>query len=183
MPDARLKVTDTQGRRFVPLVKDLFTIGRRTAADLQIASTDVSRDHAEIVHNGKQYILRDRGSRYGTFVNGDRIAERRLLHRDEIECGRSGAVLMFLSDQPDADREEPLQASQLRPIATLLDSLRAMGGERVLDEVLSLVLDAAIAASGAERGFIMLADAAGRLEMQMARAAGRVPLPSSDAIS
>jgi serine phosphatase RsbU (regulator of sigma subunit) len=52
-----------------------------------------------------------------------------------------------------------------------------MGGERVLDEVLALVLDAAIDASGAERGFIMLADPSGRLDMQMARAAGGATLP------
>ena len=89
MPDARLKVTDAQGRRFVTLDKDLFTIGRRTAADLQIASTDVSRDHAEIVHSGNQFILRDRGSRYGTYVNGEQVTERALLSGDRIRLGRT----------------------------------------------------------------------------------------------
>jgi hypothetical protein len=54
----------------------------------------------------------------------------------------------------------------------------------VLDEVLALVLDAAIDVAGAERGFIMLAptkvDAKGtELEMKLARAKGRVTLPGT----
>ncbi len=128
-------------------------------------------------------VLRDR-SRAGTFVNGERITERRLRQGDEIECGHGGAVLMFLTAPPEAGPAVVLQPSDLRPIATLLESFRAMGGERVVDEVLTLVLDAAIETSGAERGFIMLAEASGQLEMQMARAAGHVTLsPDSGAIS
>ena len=46
---------------------------------------------------------------------------------------------------------------ELRQVATLLAALRAMGTERVLDEVLAVVLDAAIETTGAERGFIHLA--------------------------
>ena len=71
MPEARLHVTDPQGRRVVPVDKALFTIGRRTAADLQVVSTDVSREHAEIAEDSGAYVLRDRGSRYGTFVNSE----------------------------------------------------------------------------------------------------------------
>src|SRR5205085_11878339 len=116
------------------------------------------------------------------FVNGDPIAEHRLVHGDELECGGAGTVLMFLTTP--TSRGPALQTSDLRPLATLLESLRAMGGERVLDEVLTLVLDAAIETSDAERGFIMLADASGRLEMQMARAADHVSLPrEAEAIS
>ena len=47
--DARLEVNDAQGRRVVVLDKPTFTIGRRSANDLQLTGTDVSRDHAEIL--------------------------------------------------------------------------------------------------------------------------------------
>ena len=96
MPHARLRVTDPQGRRLIPIDKSLFTIGRRTAADLQIVSTDVSREHAEIVRDGEQYVLRDRGSRYGTFVNGDLITEHTLEarrpHSPRADRGRRAGV-------------------------------------------------------------------------------------------
>ena len=55
--------------------------------------------------------------------------------------------------------------------------MRALGSGRVLDEVLALVLDAAIEVTGAERGFIMLANESSELEMKLARARGKVTLP------
>jgi serine phosphatase RsbU (regulator of sigma subunit) len=58
----------------------------------------------------------------------------------------------------------------------LLDRLRGLGSARVLDEVLVLVMDSAIEATGAERGFIMLANAKGELEFKIARARGKVTL-------
>ena len=76
--DARLQVTDSSGRRIVTVDKPVFLIGRRTAADLQLQNADVSREHAEIAQDGQRYVLRDRGSRYGTFVNGEQISERAL---------------------------------------------------------------------------------------------------------
>src|SRR6516162_1474640 len=61
-------------------------------------------------------------------------------------------------------------------MAALLEGLRALGSGRVLDDVLALVLDLAIEVTGAERGFIMLANN-GVLEFKLARARGRVTLP------
>src|SRR5918992_5432719 len=97
--DARLQVTDPNGRRVVPLDKPLFIIGRRTAADLQLVNADVSREHAEIARDGMRFLLRDRGSRYGTFVNGEQITERSLEHGDRIRLGRTeGVELVFMTD-------------------------------------------------------------------------------------
>ena len=187
MPDARLKVTDAQGRRFVPLDKDLFTIGRRTAADLQIASTDVSRDHAEILHNGNQYILRDRGSRYGTFVNGEQVTERALLSGDRIRLGRTEAVELVFQGTGEAasglrDSLRDTAASELtdlRQMAGILNGLRALGSGRVLGEVLTLVMDAAIEVTKAERGFVMLANEQDELEYKVARGRDGKTLPGT----
>ena len=62
-------------------------------------------------------------------------------------------------------------------MAVLLDALRAVGSGRVLDEVLVLVLDSALAVTGAERGFIMLAEAGGALEFTLGRGRNHVTLP------
>ena len=45
----RLIVTDTLGRRIVPIDKPVFSIGRRSETDLRLAGADVSRVHAEII--------------------------------------------------------------------------------------------------------------------------------------
>ena len=182
MSDARLRVSDPQGRRFVVLDKDLFTIGRRTDADLKIGSTDVSRDHAEIVRRGKRYILRDRGSRYGTFVNGEAVSERPLISGDRIRLGRTEAVeLVFQgAGDPPSGLRDGLRETQpdvdLRQMAAILNGLRALGSGRVLTEVLTLVTDSAIDVTKAERGFIMMANERGDLECQVARGRGGITL-------
>jgi len=182
MPEARLEVTDALGRRVVPIGKAPFEIGRRETNDLRLAGSEVSRDHAEIVTGDAGFVVRDRSSRYGTYVNGEPVTERALVHGDRIRLGRSGgAEMVFLvaDSEPVPDRSSTTTAiGDLRQIAALLEGLRALGTGRVLDDVLSLVLDAAIDVSSAERAFIMLALAAtGDLEFKMARGRGRITLP------
>ncbi len=203
----RFAVHDALGPRVVAIEASPFTIGRREGHHLQLAGAEVSRDHAEVITVGATVTIRDRESRYGTFVNGERITERRLAHGDRVQCGRIGTLLEFLIEAGPGDvspnrfrprttaaadaagRElrdagHPVSSADaapavgdLRQVATLLDSLREMGSERVVDEVLTLVLDSAIAATGAERGFLMLADDAGVLELKLARIAGQLTVP------
>jgi phosphoserine phosphatase RsbU/P len=179
MSDARLEVTDALGRRIVPISKNQFEIGRRETNDLRLAGSEVSRDHAEISIEGNQFTVRDRNSRYGTYVNGEQVTDRVLVHGDRIRLGRTGGaemVFLLADTQPPVDRATTTAIGDLRQIAALLEGLRALGSGRVLDDVLSLVLDSAIDVSGAERGFIMLAIETPELEFKMARGRGHTTL-------
>jgi serine phosphatase RsbU (regulator of sigma subunit) len=178
LSDILLEVTDRQGQRTVMLDKPRITIGRRTASDLQVAGTDVSREHAELTLTDGRVLLRDIGSRCGTFVNGRRVTTRELVDGDRIRLGTIEAAEMVVvggaaSGRPTAD------ATRVRHVAPILDGIRALGSGRLLDEVLTLVLDAALEVTKADRGFVMLANAAGELEFTAARAAGRVTLPGT----
>ena len=159
------------------------TLGRRAENDLSLAGSDVSRDHAEIVMEQPGiYRLRDRGSRYGTFVNDEQITEHLLRDRDLIRFGRSGgATAVFLFDDFPSTTEGPSASvvSGLRQVSVLLDGLRALGSGRVLDEVLALVIDSAIDLAGAERGFVMLAQKSGKLEFMLGRSRNRRTLPGT----
>jgi phosphoserine phosphatase RsbU/P len=184
MPGARLEINDGLGSRIVPIDKPLIAIGRRNENDLRLTGSDVSRDHAEISQLNGAYVLRDRGSRYGTFVNGEQVSERPLQHGDRIQFGRtSGTNVVFLIEDapapPISDRQQATAVGDIRQLASLLEGLRALGSGRVLDEVLALVLDAAIEVTGAERGFIMLANDSSELEMKLARARGKITLPGN----
>ncbi|HUC74773.1 MAG TPA: SpoIIE family protein phosphatase [Vicinamibacterales bacterium] len=183
MPTAgpRLVVTDSLGRRIVNIDKPLFTIGRRTETDLRLPGADISRLHAEIAldRDSGACVIRDRESRFGTFVNGERIAERTLAPGDQIRFGQSDdtAIVFVVDDEaPSVERSAVLAAAELRQMAALLEGLRALGSGRVLDDVLALVLDLAIEVTGAERGFIMLANRERALEFRLARGRGRVTL-------
>ena len=184
MTGARLQVTDSSGRRSVALGKPVFVIGRRTAADLQFVNADVSREHAEITYDGQRFLLCDRGSRFGTFVNGERVTERMLAHGDRIRLGRAENLdLVFLTDAAPTHVSGLLDvatdADDLRQMAGILDGLRALGSGRVLDEVLTLVLDSALGVTKAERGFLMLAGEGAELEFKVARGRGRITLPGN----
>ena len=183
MFEPRLEVNDGLGRRLVAIDKPVLTIGRRTESDVRLVGSDVSREHAELAVEDGKYLLRDRGSRYGTFVNGAPVTEHTLTHGDKVQFGRTGgAEVVFLTDAPPSasgTSSAGTAVGDIRQMATLLEGLRALGSGRVLDEVLVLVLDAAIGVTGAERGFIMLAGDDKRLDLKLARARGRVTLPGN----
>lgn len=179
MTSARLLVTDGLGSRTVVVDRDLFTIGRRSGHHLQLTGSDVSRDHAVIERTGTQFTIKDRGSLCGTFVNGLPIDEHRLEDGDRIHVGRNqGADLVFRFDravQPVPFSRQP--GGDLHQVAALLEGLRALGSGGVLEEVLALVVDSAVRAAGAERGFVMLAGAGDGLEFTLGRARNQITLP------
>ena len=181
MTQFRLHVTDGQTQKTVTVDRSPFTIGRRTTADFQVFNTDVSRDHAELTIDGDGCVLRDRGSRFGTFVNDTRITEHSLQDGDVIRLGpRDGVQLEFRVGEADGESalSRSSDVSDLAQMAAILDGLRALGSGRVLEEVLTLVIDSALDATRAERGFIML-DNQGALEFKVARGRGRVNLPGT----
>lgn len=173
-----LEVIDAQGRRQIDLASvtaDVFRIGRREGNDLQLAGSEVSRDHADIARQGDEWVLRDRQSRYGTFVNGEQVSERVLKVGDRIRLGRGGGAEMVVSDElgTNLGTSGTGGVNDLRQVAALLEGLRALGSGRILDEVLALVLDTAIEIARADRGFIMLGEDGGELAFKLARGRDR----------
>ena len=64
-----------------------------------------------------RFLLRDKASRFGTYVNGEPVSERRLSHGDAIRLGhRDGVEMVFLSDEEE---------SGLAPIVVRGQRLRA----------------------------------------------------------
>jgi EAL domain-containing protein (putative c-di-GMP-specific phosphodiesterase class I) len=68
-----------------------FRIGRRADLPFCVASTGVSKEHAEIRQDRGRLVIRDLGSRNGTFVNGVRIERDTPL--------KSGDVLHFANQE------------------------------------------------------------------------------------
>jgi phosphoserine phosphatase RsbU/P len=180
MSEAKLRVHDAHEKRLIVLDKPLFTIGRRSTADLYLRPGDVSRDHAQIAWDGDQYLLRDTSSR-GTFVNGQQITTHTLVDGDRIRFGQNDVEIVFEADTTSMTVliETASDVANLGQMAAILNGLRALGSGRVLAEVLAMVLDGALEVTRAERGFIMLANEKGELEFKTARGVGRVTLPGT----
>ena len=129
-PAPRLVVTDALGRRIVPIDKPLFTMGRRSETDLRLPGADISRVHAEITLDNGACTIRDKQSRFGTFVNGEKVSERVLAHADAIRFGQAGDtdIVFFINDEaPSVEKSAVLAATELRQMAALLEGLRALG--------------------------------------------------------
>ena len=81
----------------VKLSKDHMTIGRRDDNDIIVDDVFVSRLHIEVEKTGNRYTIKDIKSRYGTYVNGDRIAEKQLTYGDEIQIGNT--LITFVDEK------------------------------------------------------------------------------------
>jgi hypothetical protein len=87
-------------------------LGRSRDCDLTIASPDASRRHAEIVCEPGSQLLRDLGSTNGTFVNGLRVQEHRLVTGDRIEIG--GDLVTFCEIDPALDAAEASEGGEAK---------------------------------------------------------------------
>lgn len=178
MTAPRLVISRPNGRTdTIELGPQTVTLGRYSDRTVAIGDTDVSREHAEVVRVARGFLLRDT-SKYGTFVNGRKITEHVLCHRDQIRLGPSSdSLIVFKSGDTDSELRLMTGSGEFLQLAALLAGLRALGAGRVLDDVLAVVIDSAIEASGAERGFIMLAGPDGGLQFTMGRERGQFTLP------
>ena len=180
MPSARLEMIDALGRRrIVGIDRDPFTLGRSHGNSLPLTSAEISREHANIVRNGEDFLLRDRDSRAGTFVNDQPITEATLAHGDRIRIGRQTELTFLIGDAVQTNEKTTASVGDFQQVAALLEGLRALGSAKVLDHVLALVIDSAIAITDADRGFLMLLTPEGNLEFKLGRGRDRSTLPGN----
>jgi serine phosphatase RsbU (regulator of sigma subunit)/DNA-binding response OmpR family regulator len=177
--EACLRYRDDSGKECrLAVVPPKLTIGRNTTNDLVLTQTSSSRLHAEILVQEGEYILRDLGSRHGTYVNGERVEQTSLKSGDRIQFGgvqgRSltfdeGDLLQSLLGRSESSSASGLPIRGFREMGSLLSTFRALSSIRLLDDLLALVVDTAIALTHAERGFIMLKEADNTLSFRCAR--------------
>ncbi len=76
-------------------------IGRGTGSDIIVDDPAVSRMHAAIEFSDARFILRDLGSKNGTFLEGKSINATDLAHGDTFQLG-STIIEFVLTDRPGA---------------------------------------------------------------------------------
>ncbi len=75
------------GARYL-LNKDVVTVGRSPDSDVFLDDVTVSRNHAEFLHGASGWLLRDKKSLNGTYVNRVLVDEARLTPGDEVQLGK-----------------------------------------------------------------------------------------------
>lgn len=74
-------------------------IGRDQSCHLQLQDPSASRVHCRLIEHDGRVRLYDAGSRWGTFVNGQRVTERDLQLGDRIQIG--GTILQLSRESND----------------------------------------------------------------------------------
>src|SRR5262244_1072411 len=187
-----LKVIDQFGvKRTFPLSKSEFTIGRRVENDLQVMSNSVSRYHGAIVREQGDYYLVDKGSKTGLFINNEKVERGVLHHLDRIRLGGADDYdIQFIVPEYEAPRSsgDALSgihsainaAEELKNLARYVEVNQAFKFSLSPEDVLRLIVDAAVELGSAERGVILLKNKTGELEFKVARDGGKKDVPRKD---
>jgi pSer/pThr/pTyr-binding forkhead associated (FHA) protein len=85
------------GSRF-GLTGGVTTVGRHPESDIFLDDVTVSRQHAEVDVQSGAYLVRDKGSLNGTYLNRERIEEAQLHNGDELQIG-TFKLVFFSSPQ------------------------------------------------------------------------------------
>lgn len=112
MPSLFVIRGNDQGARFeldeVAVGRDTIGLGREASNPVQLHDTEVSRRHAVIRRQGKQYTLTDLGSSNGTYVNGRRIETHELASGDEVQLGSTTMLFTGAGEQSPSDLVEKI---------------------------------------------------------------------------
>ena len=122
MPAHLLSLTDGPS---IQIDKPILLFGRHEECDVQLNSKKVSRRHCVVAQINDYFIVRDLGSTNGVKINGQRVAEGKLVPGDELQVGSfkyqvCGDPLGRSKEQPpiDAFKAIPLfEADERKDVA------------------------------------------------------------------
>ncbi len=191
LPPAALVVLNPSGQRTRTAIEALpFLIGRQPDNNLVLRDNRASRTHARIIAEKGQYVLEDLDSRHGTWVNGERVARHVLRNSDRIDLGvpesyqltftlEAGEINRIMDKISSTSGTAGMGDNNLAKLRSLVEVARALQNSLSTQEVLTAVVDAALAVTGCERGFLLLRKG-DTLEVSVSRDLAGQPLDASD---
>ncbi|HEX4963615.1 MAG TPA: sigma 54-interacting transcriptional regulator [Thermoanaerobaculia bacterium] len=162
-----------------PLGLEALAIGRQAGNDLQVPDFAASQHHCQIVPADDGFLVRDLGSRRGTFVNDLPVHEHRLQEGDVVAVGET--LLLFQTGESETVRNElPALADEgsftarttmqrppghpqeegmeSRDFRMLLQIATALQSPRSTAELARSLLEQVLSAIPGERAALLLAD-------------------------
>ena len=98
--------------------QNVWTIGRHRGAALSLSDRKLSRRHAVILYDADQgFYLIDLNSMNGSYVNGDRVQQRHLLHDGDRVC--LGSIEFFFFTSQERHSLEPIHPEVLSRLHNL----------------------------------------------------------------
>lgn len=119
----------------VPIKKDKFIIGRSRECTLRAGSDAISRHHCAILRSGDDFKIRDLGSRNGTYVNDEKIAEETLLAHGDVV--RVGPLTFQCAATADIDRSKKPKVKDVAEAVSRTSQSSAQHDSDVMEDDIS----------------------------------------------
>lgn len=110
--------SDINGQQFI-LNKDKIEVGRRPSSDLLLNESSVSAMHAQIIKSGDNWKVLNLLSSNGTFVNGEKVAEKVIKSGDRIAFAEAEFVFTYI-DEPLKESKSNLKLLLILGAITLI---------------------------------------------------------------
>src|SRR5690349_17935633 len=146
--------------------KPLTTIGKALGNDVAVAGAGVAEHHAQILFDGRDFVLEELDRDADICINGKRKRRARLVHGDRIQLGSvEVAFSMFAESTPEPkdDDDDPSAgvkgaSSEIAGVRKLFAFSEKLINRRSVDELLSAMLDDVIELTHADKGLLLLLD-------------------------
>jgi hypothetical protein len=143
---------------------ETLVVGREPESGLLLEDRRVSKRHARLQWSGAGWCLEDLGSKNGTLVNGVEASGAPLAGGDWISFG---GVMGRFETISEVDVSS-LESDRLARLNTSVEMRRRLGADLEPFDFLLRFLESAMAVTGAERGFVLLAGPDGDFRAEVA---------------
>jgi len=133
-----------------------YSIGRARNNDIALNEPSISKLHARIDYQAGRFFVEDAGSMHGVYVNATKIRRVELSPGAQIQLGNVTLKFSPLGSESATGAMGKLPWVEQQQL--LLQLVQTLNSTLVLSPVLEQVTDAIMHITGAERGFLLLAD-------------------------
>jgi hypothetical protein len=95
-----------------PLLEETSTIGRTAANTIALRDASVSAKHAHVMRSAEGFMIEDVGSRNGTYVNSEKLTEKRLLADGDLV--RLGKIILTFNIASDIQRKQSTEREMMK---------------------------------------------------------------------
>src|SRR3954469_4311332 len=162
------------------------TVGRQDECQLRIKSSQVSRKHCELFEKKGLLLVKDLGSSNGTYVNGKRIQEQRVLEPgDELTIGQVKLKVAKAGEAPPPPKKPVMKPGDTAVVEAITAEVDDDEFEIEFDEVPAAAEEDAIVVEeepdGEPEPAKAVASQAKKPEPKAEKAPAPAPTPEADA--
>lgn len=95
-----------------PLLEETSTIGRTASNTIALRDASVSAKHARVIRSDEGFMIEDVGSRNGTYINSEKLTEKRLLADGDLV--RLGKIILTFNIASDIQKKQSTEREMMK---------------------------------------------------------------------